>query len=77
MFIKGLVLNMVKVDVVVKDVIGQYIFFLFVYFSGFFLRSVLDYIYFILILFIVFCEKEDDERELKREFFKFLRRRGN
>lgn len=36
MFIKGLVLNMVKVDVVVKDVIGQYIFFLFVYFSGYF-----------------------------------------
>lgn len=77
MFIKGLVLNLVKVDVVVKDVIGQYIFFLFVLFVFFFGRSVLDYIYFILILFIVFCEKEDDERELKREFFKFLRRRGN
>lgn len=39
MFIKGLVLNLVKVDVVVKDVIGQYIFFLFVYFSVFFLKK--------------------------------------
>lgn len=36
MFIKGLVLNLVKVDVVVKDVIGQYIFFLFVLFVVFF-----------------------------------------
>lgn len=39
MFIKGLVLNLVKVDVVVKDVIGQYIFFLFVLFVFFFLKK--------------------------------------
>lgn len=44
---------------------------------GFFLRSALDHIHSILTLFTASCEKEDDERELKRELLKLLRRRGN
>lgn len=76
MFTKGSVLNMAKADAVVKDVIGQYIFPLFVYLSVF-LSSALDHIHSILTLFTASCEKEDDERELKRELLKLLRRRGN
>lgn len=77
MFTKGSVLNLAKADAVVKDVIGQYIFPLFVSFAVFFRRIALDHIHSILTLFTASCEKEDDERELKRELLKLLRRRGN
>lgn len=51
MFIKGLVLNLVKVDVVVKDVIGQYIFFLFVLFVFFFKKCFGLYLFYFDIIY--------------------------